>query len=387
MNERVFSILSLSLDRGLISPSKDNEAQIRQLFYCRHIPLHITHLVKAPLGTDSQPLDFGADMRVMPCIVPHWLFLFPFALYQGIKILRKKKFDFIQVQEPYLTGLIGVILSKLFNTPLITGLYSDEIDNPIWLKERFLNRFANSVAKYVLRHSKAARSDSLAVAERVSKGGYCPITFIPFLITHADKLMATNPDAPAIRAKLLDGRDGPLLLAVNRLEQEKNIPLMLRAFAHACKTQQGLTLAIAGTGRLEEEMKSLAEQLAPGRVRWLGWVSAAEMAAYYQAADLLLISSDRESAARVLSESLFSGTPVLSTDTAGAREVIEDSYSGCIVPVGDETAFTKALEDLAQKPTLLKEMGSYGRTQVETRMTGPAVAAALRDFYHKAAGA
>jgi glycosyltransferase involved in cell wall biosynthesis len=85
-----------------------------------------------------------------------------------------------------------------------------------------------------------------------------------------------------------------------------------------------------------------------------------------------------------LSESLFAGTPVLTTDTAGAREVIEDGRSGRIVPVGDETAFATALGELAANPALIKEMGLYGRRQMESRMTGPAVAAALRDFYTEA---
>jgi glycosyltransferase involved in cell wall biosynthesis len=323
-------------------------------------------------------------MTVVPCASRHWSLFAPMALFMGASLLRKERFDFIQVQEPYLTGIIGATLSLFFNVPLIAGLYADEIDNPVWLKERFLNRIANMAGKIVLRRSRAARADSKAVADRIQKSGYCPVTFIPFFITHAEKLMASNPDAAGIRERLLERRKGPLLLAVNRLEPEKNVALMLRAFARFCEKNDGAILAVAGTGRLEKELKELADKIAPERVRWLGWVSEPQMAAYYQAADMMVISSSRESSARVLSESLLASTAVLSTDTAGAREVVEDGLSGRIVPVGDEAAFAEALREMAEDVQKLKDMGAYGRKRTESRMTGAAVAAAMRDFYQKA---
>lgn len=384
MNRPPLTILNISLDRGLLDPSRDSETQLRQLLYCRELPARIVHLVKAPRQGAFRRLDFDGSMSVVPCAVPHWSLFVPLALWQGALLLSQEKFDCIQTQEPYLTGLIGALLSARHRLPLLTGLYSDEVDNPRWLAERWLNRVANHVARIVLRHSRAARADSLAVARRVGAGGYCPVSYIPFLITHAQTLSTPQPNAAALRATLLKGQPGPLLLAVNRLEPEKNIPLMLRAVAQAVKERPGMVLAIAGSGRLQDALRQLAQELALDKLHWLGWVPAEEMAAHYQAADLLLVSSDRESAARVLSESLLAATPVLSTDTAGAREVVEESLSGCIVPVGDHAAFTAALLEMTKDMEQLREMGRYGQRSIGSLMTGPAVTAALRSWYTSA---
>lgn len=386
MSKQPLTILNIGLDRDLLSRDVRTEAQSRQLFYARSLPARLVHIVKAPHGTPCDRIELDDNLSIVPCPVRHWSQFVPAAIRLGGELLRRESFDLIQVQEPFVSGLAGVLLARRFRMPLVVGLYSDEIDNPVWLAERPLNRLANRIGKWVLHQAAAVRSDSLAVAERLSHYGFRHLTYIPFLITHADRLLAPDAGAQAIRLRLLDGQTGPLLLAACRLEQEKNIPLMLSAFARAAKQHTGLVLAIAGSGSLADMLAHEAERIVPGRVRWLGWVGNTEMPAYYQAADLMLLSSNRESAARVLYESLLAGTPALSTDTAGAREVIEDGVTGRIVPVGDLDAYSQALIELCGTPSRLDEMGQEGRRRMSSRVTAEAVARQLRSVYEKALG-
>ncbi len=384
MNRKPLTILSIGLDRDLFSRDVRTEGQTRQLFYTHSLPARLVHVVKAPYGTDCTRMDLDENLSIVPCPVRHWTQFVPAAIRSGSKLLRRESFDLIQVQEPFVSGLAGAFLAQRFRLPLVVGLYSDEIDNPVWLAERPLNRLANSIGKWVLRRAAAARSDSLAVAERLSHYGFRNLTYVPFLITHADRLLEADPQANGMRLRLLEGAAGPLLLAVCRLEQEKNIPLMLAAFAQAAKQLPGLVLAIAGHGNLADALKQEAERIVPGRVRWLGWIGNTEMPGYYQAADLMLLSSNRESAARVLYESLLSGTPALSTDTAGACEVIDDGVTGRIVPVGNVEAYAQALIELCGNSLRLEEMGQEGRRQMASRVTAEAVARQMRAIYEKA---
>ena len=361
-----------------------SEPQRRQLYYCNHLPARIVHLVRAPADHCAMPLEFGGRLVVHPCPVSHWSVYFPGAVAIGKRLLATEAFDFIQVQEPYLAGAIGLYLSRLTGVPLITGLFSDEIDNPVWLKERQLNRIANIVGRYVLRYSAATRTDSRAVANRVAGIGCRNLTYIPFLITNSVRLLLHSYRAEEIRDGLLEDLTGPLLLAVNRLEIEKNVSMMLRALSIAICHLPSFVLVIIGSGRLEKRLRYEAERLLPGRVRWLGWIPSEYLADYYQAADLMLISSDRESAARVLFESLLAGTPVVSTDTAGANEVIENGVTGRIVPVGDEQAFASAVVELAQDSVRLTEMGERGRERMRQTVTADAVVGQLREFYRAA---
>lgn len=384
MNRQPINILNIGLDRGLLASGEPEEVQVRQSFYAKNLPARLVHIVKAPFGSPSQTIDIDGPLSIVPCPVRHWSQFVPAAIRLGAELLRRESFDLIQVQEPFVCGLVGAYLAKRFRIPLVVGLFSDEIDNPVWLKERKLNRIANVIGKYVLRQAAATRTDSRAVAARVAGIGCRNLTYIPFLITNANRLLISSDHVAEIRDGLLASLPGPLLLAVNRLESEKNVSLMLRALAVASRKLPGLVLAIAGTGRLESLLREEAERLLPGRVHWLGWVPSEQMADYYQAADLMLISSDRESAARVLFESFLAGTPVISTATAGANEVIEDAVTGRIVAVGDETAFANAVVELGGDPDRLVEMGERGRERMRQTVTADAVVGQLRDFYRAA---
>ena len=380
------SILNIGLDRALLDRDRRTEAQDRQAIYGTGIPAQLLHLVKAPADAMRTPIDLDSSVRVIPCPVWHWA-QFPLAAMRaGARELRRKRFDIIQVQEPYLSGLAGALLARRFGVPLVVGVFSDEVDNPIWLQERWLNRGANGLAKWVLRQAAAVRSDSRAVVKRLAGGGYRNLVYVPFLITNAPNLLTPNADANLVRERLLAGRAGPLLLAVCRLEAEKNIPLMLRSVGEAAKSYPGLLLAIAGDGQMAENLAALGEQVAPNGVRWLGMIKNSDMPAYYQAADLTLLSSNRESSARVLTESLLAGTAVLTTDTAGAGEVIEDGVSGRIVPVGDVRAFTDALIELCRDSDRLAAMGEAGRKRMAGSATADTVLRELRQLYANVLG-
>lgn len=374
-------ILNIGIDRDLLDGRGESEAVLRQQFYCRELPAKITHLVKTSPELAPAPRQDG-DLAIVSCPVSHWWRFPTAAVRQGAELLQHGAFDVIQVQEPFLSGLAGARLARRFRKPLVVGVYSDEIDNPVWLAERSLNRVANLVGKWVLRRAAAIRCDSAHVASKLQSSGFANVRFVPFLITHAQKLTEDQPGAQTLRAQLLGGARGPLLLAVTRLEPEKNVPLMLRAFAHATAKHPGAVLAIAGDGRLREELEALAGQVAPHAVRWLGRIGNEDMPAHYQAADLTLLSSNRESAARVLSESLLAGTPVLTTDTAGAREVVGEG--GRVVPVGDENAFACALVELCGDAARLAALGRTGQDMASRTVGATAVVNALREVYRVA---
>jgi glycosyltransferase involved in cell wall biosynthesis len=77
---------------------------------------------------------------------------------------------------------------------------------------------------------------------------------------------------------------------------------------------------------------------------------------------------------------------VLTTDTAGAGEVIQDGVSGRIVPVGDVRAFTDALIELCRDSDRLASMGQAGRKRMAGSATADTVLRELRQLYAKVLG-
>ena len=377
-------ILNIGFDRDLLKTGDLSEAQKRQSFYCEMLPARIVHIVKAESLESTHIRRITSRLTVIPCPVRHWIFFIPKVLFLASSLLRKEKFDLIQVQEPFASGIVGLTLAKIFNKPLVVGLYSDEIDNPEWLKLSPLNYFANFIGKNVLKFSSGSRTDSLAIKHKLDRYQFPNLTFIPFLITNAESLSSKSEVAKKLRINLLAKKKGPLCIAVCRLEQEKNIFLMLDSIARVSEKNPEIVLAIAGSGTLYSKLVNYSNALNAGTVIWLGKVNHVEMPDYYQAADILLLSSNRESAARVLYESLLAGTPVLSTDTAGAREVVTDGLSGRIVPVGDLNAFSEALFDLSQDLLKLSKIGEVGKNAMLGLVAPSAVIKSMKNLYETA---
>jgi len=122
MTAASISILNIGLDRALLARDRRTEAQDRQAIYGNGIPAQLLHLVKAPADAMRTPIDLDSSVRVVPCPVWHWA-QFPLtALRAGARELRRRRFDIIQVQEPYLSGLAGALLARRFGVPLSWGL-------------------------------------------------------------------------------------------------------------------------------------------------------------------------------------------------------------------------------------------------------------------------
>jgi glycosyltransferase involved in cell wall biosynthesis len=74
-----------------------------------------------------------------------------------------------------------------------------------------------------------------------------------------------------------------------------------------------------------------------------------QLPAYYSAADLIVLPTSNEGWANVFLESLACGTPVVTTDVGGNREVIANQELGIIVPPEDSEALFRAIKNALHK--------------------------------------
>lgn len=163
-------------------------------------------------------------------------------------------------------------------------------------------------------------------------------------------------DVEAVRAEQVDRQvarthlglpgDAWVVGNVGRLHPDKDQATLIRGFALALPSlPEGSLLAIMGSGRLENELKALADELGiAGRVRFLGQVAHARR--YFKAFDVFALTSDHEPFGMVLLEAMAAGVPVICTDCGGAREVVDQPKLR--FPLGDVPSLAALLSDLAQ---------------------------------------
>ena len=169
----------------------------------------------------------------------------------------------------------------------------------------------------------------------------------------------------------------PLRIAfVGQSVERKGLPVLLRAFE---AVREHLPVALHVVGVTPAELAPL--MLDDRGVVALGKCSDADKLAVLEQADVLCAPSlGGESFGMVLTEAFAAGTPVVASDIAGYRDVVDDGVDGLLVPRGDATALAEALRDLALDPDRLAALAQAARGSAE-RYAWPHVAAEVLDAY------
>jgi glycosyltransferase involved in cell wall biosynthesis len=105
---------------------------------------------------------------------------------------------------------------------------------------------------------------------------------------------------------------------------------------------------VAGDGPERNKVTRLADEIAPGRVQFLGVV--ADAASVYAAADTIVVSSHTEGLPGVLMEAGLSGLPAVTTDVGFVREIIRDGETGFVVPPNEPAALGAGLLQALEAP-------------------------------------
>ena len=148
------------------------------------------------------------------------------------------------------------------------------------------------------------------------------------------------------------------IVAVGRLNAQKNHKLLLRAFASFAKSRTDYILELYGQGELEPELRTLAKELGiDSCVIFKGFSS--HVLADIRTAAMYVLSSDYEGISNSMLEAMALGLPVIATDCpiGGSRMYIRDGVNGLLVPVGDEQRLVHAMERLADEPAYGERLG------------------------------
>ncbi|HYI47812.1 MAG TPA: glycosyltransferase [Allosphingosinicella sp.] len=143
-------------------------------------------------------------------------------------------------------------------------------------------------------------------------------------------------------AKAALGVEGPLLVCAGALLARKGQDLAIAALGQL----PGATLILVGDGPDRARLEGLAKG---ARVRFLGNRPHAELPGLLAAADVMVLPTVSEGLANVWVEALACGTPVVTSDVGGAREVIDRPEAGRLV-ARDPAAIAGAVRDLLAVP-------------------------------------
>ncbi len=101
------------------------------------------------------------------------------------------------------------------------------------------------------------------------------------------------------------------------------------------------------------------EFLRGGAVNWIGFQT--DMKSLTAVCDIYVLPSYREGVPRTLLEAASMSKPIVTTDTVGCKEVVDDGVNGFLVPVGDTNLLEISIKKLLKNPKLREEFGKASR--------------------------
>ncbi|MBZ5735258.1 glycosyltransferase [Nocardioides sp. TRM66260-LWL] len=211
-----------------------------------------------------------------------------------------------------------------------------------------LNRVLVRAFDSIVVTSRYAEQEFRSVADAVG----CPIRRVPLgvdLETFVPRAEGLAPDP-----------DGVLRLALaGRLSREKSPHLAVATAVELHRRGRAVRLDVYGEGPHRDELEELASG-AP--VTFHGYLdSRAELAARLAAADVALSVCPGETFGLAVLEALASGTPVVTADRGGARELVDHASGAWGSP--DAASLADAVERLAGRPQAALRAGARARAE------------------------
>lgn len=149
------------------------------------------------------------------------------------------------------------------------------------------------------------------------------------------------------------------VVSAARLEAQKNIPLLIDAFAPVAQAHSEARLRIFGEGKLRAELQSHIDELGlSDAVTLEGFVS--DIHERVAKGSMFVMSSDFEGMPNALLEAMAIGMPVISVDCpiGGPRMMIEHDVSGVLVPRGDVEAMSAQIQRLIDFPAVARALAA-----------------------------
>jgi glycosyltransferase involved in cell wall biosynthesis len=186
---------------------------------------------------------------------------------------------------------------------------------------------------------------------------------------------------PAGRREARDalGLQGQSVLFLGRLDEEKGAETLIRAWPLVETT--GVTLLVVGDGPVRAGLLDLAASLGAGAasIRFCG--ETTDPGLFFRAADVVVVPSKAEGMSNVLLEAMAHGRPVIASDIAGARDVIDRPEVGILFAAGSSRALAEAIDRVLGDEPAAARMGRAAREHVAARFSVHAMVSAYERLY------
>jgi len=172
------------------------------------------------------------------------------------------------------------------------------------------------------------------------------LIFAPHAIENSRFEIQYMKEVEALKEQLSIKKSEVVYLYAGKLDENKNIQLLINAFLQIANERAHLV--IAGNGVAEESLKTLAEN--KNNIHFLPFQNQSMMPVIYQLCDVFVLPSISETWGLSLNEAMASGKAIIASDGVGAAaDLIQDFQNGFVFQNNNVISLQEKLSFLNDK--------------------------------------
>ncbi len=280
-------------------------------------------------------------------------------LLRYIRLLRAER-PAVYLGYTVKPNVYGSLAAHLLGIPVINNIAGL---GTVFIRRSLLTRLVRELYRLSLRRSQRVFFQNADDQSMFIKNGLVPADASDRLPGSGMDLNRFRPTPPLP----LEGRPFRFLL-VARLLKDKGVEEFVEAArilkGRGLQTECQLLGFIDPHNANAISAQQIGQWESAGLTRYLG--KADDVRPYMADADCIVLPSYREGVPRSLLEAAAMARPIVTTDTVGCRDIVQNGSNGLLCRVADATDLAAKMTDmLALDPARRLEMGRAGRLKVE----------------------
>jgi glycosyltransferase involved in cell wall biosynthesis len=313
-----------------------------------------------------------------------FLGVFFYALSLGIYLLmHRKEYDIIHVHQVLYPAFVSALIGKvILKKPVLakmgcSGLTSDIKNIRHFPLGSLQLRYLIKKMDYLVTVNHEGIEEFQALGSPLGRIQYIPNGVAPSLDgkTHYDQVL--------------------FLITTVRLDKQKGIDILLKAWARVVSHENNLNLLIIGKGPHEREFKDLCQSLGiSNSVKFMGEVTQVEK--HLKKSDIFVLASRAEGMSNALLEAMSHGLTCIATNISGNAELMGmggnsripkgnfmATPNGLLFQPEDIDGLTKAILFLVRNPKERENLGRSGRQYIQKNFSIDLVAEKYITLYQR----
>lgn len=279
-------------------------------------------------------------------------------------------------------GLIGILVKRIFNRPLIVGTFPVEI-----ALSQSKYQFMMPALDLVFKMADVIIPNSNFTKKEIERMGVNPNKLKMVYPGVDPKKFNPNLDGSLVRKKYNCNGD-PILLTVCRLVERKGIRYLIDALPSIRKEFPNVQLVVVGAGPEINTLITQAKRLGVmDSINFCRTVPDQELPYFYAIADIFILPAiidtkgDTEGLGVVLLESMASSVPVVASKVGGIPEALNYGKAGILIEQKNPIQLAETVISILNDNELRKSLGKKGRDWVMQNFSWDILAKQITEIF------